>query len=197
MRIILASKSPRRVEILKQIGTEFEIMPADTDESVTPGTSPEDAVCEISRRKALCIRDLIGSSENVFIISADTVVTYDGKIIGKPENDKHAYDILKNLSGKSHRVLTGFTLCMGNIIHTDYESTDVFFRHLTDEEIEEYVKSGEPADKAGAYGIQDKGSVFVTGISGDYYNVMGFPICKITSLAKELFGVKLENFKNK
>ena len=193
MKIILASKSPRRVEILRNIGAEFEIIPANADESVASGTSVEDAVMEISKRKALCVLE---NHKDAFIISADTVVTTDGQIIGKPKDKDHAYNILKSLSGTSHSVLTGFTLCTNNKVYRSYVSTEVDFKELTDDEIYDYIASGEPMDKAGAYGIQEKGSVFVTGIRGDYFNVMGLPICKITEVAKKEFGINLANFKN-
>ena len=192
MKLILASKSPRRVEILHNIGAEFEIIPANADESVKEGTLPSDAVMEISKRKALCVLE---NHKDAFIISADTVVVSDGEIIGKPKDKDHAYRILKNLSGSSHSVLTGFTLCTKDKLYCSYVSTDVDFRTLSDEEINSYIESGEPMDKAGAYGIQEKGSVFVTGIRGDYFNVMGLPICEITEVAKKEFGIYLANFK--
>lgn len=191
MNIILASKSPRRVEILKNIGAEFEIIPANADESVEDGIKPSDAVMEISKRKALCILEKHNDS---FIISADTVVAIDGDIIGKPQDDDHASSILKRLSGRCHEVLTGFTLCTKEKTYCGYVSTEVSFRELADEEIYRYIKSGEPSDKAGAYGIQEKGSVFVTGIKGDYFNVMGLPICEINRIAKDEFGISLTNF---
>ena len=191
MKLILASKSPRRVEILHNIGAEFEIIPANTDESVEDGTPVSDAVMEISKRKALCVLE---NHKDAFIISADTVVTTDGEIIGKPKDKNHAFRILKSLSGKSHTVLTGFTLCTKDKVYCSYVSTEVDFKELTDDEIYRYIESGEPMDKAGAYGIQEKGSVFVTGIRGDYFNVMGLPVCKITELAKKEFGINLTNF---
>ena len=194
MKIILASKSPRRVEILKTIGTEFEIIPANTDESVEEGTKPSDAVMEISKRKALCILE---KHTDAFVISADTVVVSDGEIIGKPKDKDHAFKILKGLSGRSHSVLTGFTLCTKDKLYCSYVSTDVDFKELTDKEILDYIESGEPMDKAGAYGIQEKGSVFVAGIRGDYFNVMGFPICEVNKAAENEFGIHLANFKNK
>ncbi|MBQ8758527.1 MAG: septum formation protein Maf, partial [Clostridia bacterium] len=162
-----------------------------TDESVKEGTSASDAVMEISKRKALCILE---SHTDAFIIAADTVVTIDGEIIGKPADTDHAYRILKNLSGRSHAVLTGFTLCTKDKVYCGYVSTDVDFRTLSDDEIFAYIASGEPMDKAGAYGIQEKGSVFVTGIKGDYFNVMGLPVCEITEVAKKQFGINLAKF---
>jgi septum formation protein len=191
MKIILASKSPRRVEILHNIGAEFEIIPANTDESVEDGMSVSDAVMEISKRKALCVLE---KHNDAFIISADTVVTFDCKIIGKPKDEDHAFRILKSLSGRSHAVLTGFTLCTKDKVYCSYISTEVDFRELSDDEVYRYIKSGEPMDKAGAYGIQEKGSVFVTGIRGDYFNVMGLPICEITQIADKQFNIQLTKF---
>lgn len=196
MKIILASKSPRRVEILRQIGAEFEIMPANTDETVTKGTRPVVAATEIAKRKALFIKEKLvtDGKDDFFIISADTVVVLGNKIIGKPENDEHAYKILKMLSGKTHRVLTGFTLCTKDKVYSSCEGTKVKFKELSDDEIYRYIKSKEPNDKAGAYGIQEKGSLFVSGIKGDYFNVMGLPIYRISKIAKEKFGIELVNF---
>ena len=191
MKLILASKSPRRVEILKNIGAEFEIIPANADESVEDGMKPSDAVMEISKRKALCILE---KYTDAFIISADTVVVSEGEIIGKPKDKDHAFKILKGLSGKKHSVLTGFTLCTKDKLYCSYVSTDVDFRELTDKEILDYIESGEPMDKAGAYGIQEKGSVFVTGICGDYFNVMGLPVCEINKVAKKEFNIELTKF---
>lgn len=197
MKLILASKSPRRVEILAGIGAQFEVIPANTDESVSDDMSPEQAVCEISSRKAhYVLKQLLSDSkdEEVFIISADTVVVSDGKIIGKPKDDTHAYEILSSLSGRSHYVITGFTLCTKEKMYTDYNSTLVEFRELSDDEIRRYIKSGEPSDKAGAYGIQEKGAVFVKSIHGDYFNVVGLPICAVSQVAKKEFNITLENF---
>ena len=191
MKLILASKSPRRVEILGNIGAEFEVIPANVDESVEDGTKPDDAVMEISKRKALCILE---KHADAFIISADTVVVIDNEIIGKPKDEQHAFDILKRLSGRSHFVYTGFTLCNKDKVYCGYVSTEVQFKELTDDEIYRYIKSREPMDKAGAYGIQEKGSVFVTGIKGDYFNVMGLPICEINRITKEKFGIALSQF---
>ena len=193
MRIILASKSPRRSEILTNIGARYEVMPSDADESIAEGTSPVDAVCEISRRKARQISKKL-SSEDVFVISADTVVVYGGRIIGKPSDEEAARRTLGLLSGTVHEVYTGFTLCRGEKSYTSHVSTKVYFRELSDEDIRAYVASGEPMDKAGAYGIQEKGSVFVEKIDGDYFNVMGLPVCALCEAAKREFGIALENF---
>lgn len=229
MRIILASQSPRRAEILRSAGVSFEIMPAGIDETVSSALSPSEAVCEISRRKAEYIADLI-SDGGAFIISADTVVctgaataddarspdgircsdsayTTDGTcspdgtyspsreiLLGKPHDKSDACRMLSMLSGKSHFVYTGYSLCLGKKMYTGYQKTEVEFRNLTDDEIRRYVESGEPMDKAGAYGIQEKGALFVKRIHGDYFNVMGLPICDVCLNAERVFGVRLASF---
>lgn len=229
MRIILASQSPRRAEILRSAGVSFEIMPAGIDETVSPALSPSEAVCEISRRKAEYIADLI-SDGGAFIISADTVVctgaataddarspdgircsdsayttggtcspdgTYSPSreiLLGKPHDKSDACRLLSMLSGKSHFVYTGYSLCLGKKMYTGYQKTEVEFRNLTDDEIRRYVESGEPMDKAGAYGIQEKGALFVKRIHGDYFNVMGLPICDVCLNAERVFGVRLASF---
>lgn len=189
MKIILASKSPRRKEILETMGVSFEIDVADVDESVDVCLSPVEAVCEISKRKAQKVAERHGGDE--IVISADTVVVIDGKIIGKPKDKEDAFCILKNLSGRTHEVYTGFTVCGNGKTKTDFEVTKVHFKELLDEDIRRYVATGESMDKAGAYGIQQKGNLFVDYIHGDYYNVVGFPISKICVTIQELFGINL------
>ena len=229
MRIILASQSPRRAEILRSAGVSFEIMPAGIDETVSPALSPSEAVCEISRRKAEYIADRFPDGDT-FIISADTVVCTDAAtaddacspdgircsdrayttggtcspdgtyspsreiLLGKPHDKSDACRMLSMLSGKSHFVYTGYSLCLGKKMYTGYQKTEVEFRKLTDDEIRRYVESGEPMDKAGAYGIQEKGALFVKGIHGDYFNVMGLPVCDVCLNAERVFGVRLASF---
>lgn len=205
MRIILASQSPRRAEILRSAGVSFEIMPAGIDETVSPALSPSEAVCEISRRKAEYIADRF-SDGDTFIISADTVVCIGAALaddacspsreilLGKPHDKSDACRMLSMLSGKSHFVYTGYSLCLGKKMYTGCQKTEVEFRKLTDDEIRRYVESGEPMDKAGAYGIQEKGALFVKGIHGDYFNVMGLPICDVCLNAERVFGVRLASF---
>ena len=189
MNVILASKSPRRKEILETMGVQFEIDVADVDESVDVCLSPVEAVCEISKRKAQKVAERHGEDE--IVISADTVVVIDGKIIGKPKDKEDAFCILKNLSGRTHEVYTGFTVCANGKTKTDFEVTKVHFKELCDDDIRRYIATGEPMDKAGAYGIQQKGNLFVDYIHGDYYNVVGFPISKICVTIRELFGINL------
>lgn len=189
MKIILASKSPRRREILETMGVEFETDVADVDESVSDELSPVEAVCEISKRKAKKVAERHADDE--IVISADTVVVIDGRIIGKPRDKQDAFDIIKSLSGRTHEVYTGFTVCGKGMSKTDFEVTKVHFKDLCDDDIRRYVATGEPMDKAGAYGIQQKGNLFVEYIHGDYYNVVGFPISKICVTIKELFGINI------
>lgn len=190
MKIILASKSPRRKEILEKMGVDFVIEVADADESVGSELSPVEAVCEISKRKADAVFQR-HECEDCIIISADTVVVIDGKIIGKPKDENDAFNIIKSLSGKTHEVYTGFTVCGNGKSKTDFEVTKVRFKDLVDDDIRRYVATGEPMDKAGAYGIQQKGNLFVEYIHGDYYNVVGFPISKICVTILELFGINI------
>lgn len=180
--IILASQSPRRQELLKLITNDFEIKVSNVDETLPSGISPKDAVLYLSKIKAEPFKN--GSD---IIIGADTVVALDGKILGKPKNDENAREMLKFLSGKAHSVFTGVTLIKGDITRSFAVETKVKFFDLTDEEIDEYIKTGEPADKAGAYGIQGYGSLLVEKIDGDYFNVVGLPVSK---LARELLAIK-------
>lgn len=189
MDIILASQSPRRREILENLGVAFICEPSDVDETVDEGMTPDRAVTEISRRKAVyCLEH---HENDVFVISADTVVVIDGKIIGKPKDETDAFEILKNLSGRTHEVYTGYTICTKQKIFSDVCCTKVTFKTLSDEEISRYISTKEPLDKAGAYGIQGKGAVFVSEINGDYLNVVGLPASKIFENAKKHFNMYL------
>ena len=190
--LILASKSPRRKEILQNAGLDFEVIVSHTDESVPCGTLAFDAVMQISQRKAQAVKGVLGDkAKNKIILSADTVVVIDNEIIGKPKDEKDAFSILSRLSGKRHVVYTGFTIIKDDFIYSDFESTNVYFRQLSDTEIMSYIKSGEPMDKAGAYGIQHKGALLVNKIHGDYFNVVGLPINKIAVTFYEKLGINL------
>lgn len=206
MNIILASKSPRRSELLSQIGLKFSVMVSDADENINE-VDPAAMVEKLSYIKAKAVYDSvedIGVSENGFennreaikensediaIIGADTVVTIDGKILGKPKDDVDAYNMLKMLSGESHKVMTGVSLLKkagGKLKSvTFHEETIVNFEEMTDAEINEYILTKEPADKAGGYGIQGIGAKFITSISGDYNNVVGLPLAAIYKRLKE------------
>jgi septum formation protein len=182
-QLILASGSPRRKEILEQVGISFEVMKSDVEEVITK-TDPAEIVMELSRQKA---EDVFGKLDDpAIVLGADTVVAYDGKILGKPEDEEDAKAMLRMLSGKKHSVFTGVTLVSKKGIESFYEETLVEFYPMNEEEIEAYVLSGEPMDKAGAYGIQGKAAAFIKGIQGDYYNVVGLPIAKVVKKLQKM-----------
>lgn len=182
--LILASQSPRRSEILKKAGYDFKIIPADTNEEIKLGTEPEDAVKELSRRKAEYIKKI--SEKGDIIIAADTVVYIDGEILGKPSDHGDAYRMLKKLSGRVNYVYTGYCIIKNDDKFNGFEKTDVEFIDLSDDEINRYIDSGEPMDKAGAYGMQDGACIFVKKITGDPFNVLGLPVCIVNSILKKL-----------
>ena len=171
MEIILASGSPRRKEILSNLGVAFKVVIPDVDEAVEPSLAPGEAVRVISKRKALAVSR---KAEGV-IIAADTVVFFNGKILGKPRDEKDAYAMLSALSGSRHQVFTGVTIINNGREESFVSETAVEFYALTDKEILDYIASGEPMDKAGAYGIQGLGALFVKRIEGDYLNTVGLP----------------------
>ncbi len=175
MLLVLASKSPRRSEILKNAGIPFTVRVQDADETLPDGISPENAVMHLAKIKA----NAVERHENEIILGADTVVVLDGKILGKPRSHIEAYDMLSALSGRIHSVYTGIYARTDNGDISFYEKTDVEFQTLSDSEIEEYIGTGEPFDKAGAYGIQGYASKFVKKVNGDYFNVVGLPVSAI------------------
>lgn len=177
--IILASKSPRRKELLSFITTDFAVKSADVDETLPQGITPDKAVEYLSKIKAEPFKN-----ENDIVIGADTVVALDGKILGKPRDDADAFATLKMLSGREHSVFTGVSVIKGENIETFSVQTKVKMFELTDEEIEEYIATDEPFDKAGSYGIQGKGSLLVEKIDGDYFNVVGLPISRLNRVLK-------------
>lgn len=177
MKIILASASPRRRELLTQCGLSFEAAPQPVDETLPKGIAPEDAVAYLSRIKARACADM--QSTGALILGADTIVAKDGVIFGKPANKEEACRMLRALSGGAHQVYTGVTLLCGESTHTFVSKTSVFFYPLSAAEINAYVESGEPMDKAGAYGIQGKGGLLVEKMEGDYYTVVGLPIARL------------------
>ncbi|MBS5036896.1 MAG: septum formation inhibitor Maf [Fusobacterium sp.] len=174
--MILASASPRRKEILENFGFSFKTIVKNIDET-SDKTRAEEKILEIAEKKARAAA-IDFPDENV--IGADTVVVVDGKILGKPKDEKEAFSMLKSLSGRSHEVITAFSFINinKNISYSDYEITKVYFKNLTDDEINWYINTKEPMDKAGAYGIQGKGAFFVEKIEGDFFSVMGFPLGK-------------------
>ncbi len=189
-KVILASASPRRQELIKTIFDSVEILPADCDETLPDGIGAREAVEYLSKIKNKASAKLTGK-ENL-IISADTVVAVDDEILGKPVDKEDARRMISLLSGKAHQVYTGVTLSLDGKTKTFSEKTDVEFFDLTEGEIEEYINSKEPYDKAGAYGIQGKAGLLVKRINGDYYNVVGFPIARLKREIQEfLFSEEL------
>lgn len=175
-KIILASASPRRRELMAFITDEFEVITAEVDETIEEGTLPQDAVMQLSLKKAQAVSE---KYKGRLVIGADTVVVCDDTILGKPDNRNHASEMLRMLSGRTHFVLTGVTITDGEKTDTFFVSSEVKFLELTDDEILIYVSGGEPDDKAGAYAIQGKGSLFVEKINGDYFNIVGFPVSEV------------------
>ncbi len=175
MKLVLASKSPRRSEILKNAGIDFVVRTADADETIPDGTKPEDAVVFLAARKAMAVT----REKDEMVLGADTVVVLDGKILGKPKDKDDAFNMIKSLSGKVHSVFTGVCAIGDGFSMTFAEETKVEFYPLTDEEINNYINTDEPYDKAGAYGIQGLASKFIRGIEGDYFNVVGLPVSSI------------------
>ena len=179
--IILASKSPRRRELLGLCGVEFDVKTTEADETLPENISPEEAVCMLSRIKAEALSD----KENI-IIGADTVVAVDNEILGKPKDREDAILMLSKLSGRAHSVYTGVTLMKGDEVITFCEETKVEFYELSRKEIEDYVATGECDDKAGSYGIQGLGGLLCRGIEGDYNNVVGLPVARLFRELKKL-----------
>lgn len=193
MRVVLASASPRRRELLQQIGIEFEVIVSRAEEQVT-ASDPHEVVEELSDRKARAVLQTLSSEEEVLVIGADTVVSIDGVILGKPESDERAAEMLRCLSGRKHQVYTGVTLAYRaageeEIIKrkTFSEKTEVEFYEMLPEEIEEYVLTGDCRDKAGSYGIQGFCARYIAGIHGDYNNVVGLPVARMYQEGKEWF----------
>lgn len=187
MAIILASRSPRRQELLRRVGlSDYTLAVSEAKEVADLSQPPARIVQELARRKAAAADPAPGD----IVIAADTVVVLDGEILGKPKDRADAVRMLTRLSGRGHEVFTGLALLKNGAFVCGAERTEVFFRPLTPAEIESYAATGEPDDKAGAYGVQDRGALFVRKIVGDYYNVMGLPLCLLSGLLKSL-GVNL------
>lgn len=176
-KIILASQSPRRRELMEQAGYSFEIIPSHKDEIITK-TLPCEVVEELALQKALDVYNACGKNE-ILVIGADTVVAVEDKILGKPESKQAALDMLKLLQGRTHEVYTGVAFVSDMVRHSFYECTRVTFYPMSDDEIQSYVDTGDPMDKAGAYGIQGSCAIYIKEISGDYNNVVGLPIGRL------------------
>ena len=189
-RIILASASPRRKDILGSMGAQFEILVADADES-SDITDPELLTRELARRKANAALEILrsrGEADGAIIIAADTVVACEGKILGKPRDREDAINMIKLLSGNTHVVASGIAVCVNSVIKTDCSITKVRVDDIPDSEIIKYVDSGEPYDKAGGYGIQGSFSRWVSGIDGCYFGVVGLPANKLSKLFFDCVG---------
>ncbi|MGD0351890.1 MAG: Maf family protein [Dehalococcoidia bacterium] len=188
-KIILASGSPRRKELLEKIGLKFEVESSNYEEDIYPGLQPHDVAQKISLKKA----EIVASKhKNVVIIAADTFIVFDGQILGKPSTANESREMLQKLNGKSHSVITGFSVIdtAKNKTLSRSVETIVFLKKLTQSEIDTYVKSKEPLDKAGGYAIQGLGAVIVDRIEGDYLNVVGLPLSALTEALKE-FGIHI------
>ena len=189
-KIILASASPRRKEILENVGIIPEIIVSDADETGVLWDCPEEAVQQLAKIKGKAVFEKVKCEEKL-IVSADTVVVMDKTVLGKPKSREDAYKMIKNLSGKVHKVITGICVINSQKICTDCEVTEVYFKNLSDEEIISYLDTGEYTDKAGGYGIQSKGAFLVEKICGDYFNVVGLPVSLLYDLVKKEFGINL------
>lgn len=186
MELILASNSPRRRELLTLAGIEYTVIPSECDEILPEKITPAQAVEELSRQKA---EDVFSRHPDKMIIAADTVVALGDTILGKPKNDEDAFNMLSSLSGKIHTVYTGVCIKTNDKSDIFHCATDVEFYNLTEEQIKSYIATKEPCDKAGAYGIQGKGSLLVKGINGDYFNVVGLPLAEtVRHINQNLWG---------
>ena len=180
--LILGSQSPRRKELLGLFHIPFEIKIADIDEAMDPALSPAEEVARVSRAKA----EAIPRNGEDIIIAADTIVVLENEVLGKPKDEADAVRMLTALSGRDHQVMTGVTVLKGEKALTHTEITDIHFRPLSQREIREYVATGEPMDKAGSYGIQGGAALFAEKMHGDYYNVMGLPVCRLWQMLQEI-----------
>lgn len=189
-KLILASSSPRRKELLEQVGFQFEVIPNKVDENMKNGENPVDHVLRLAEEKAL---DVANGLKNSWVIGADTIVLVDGEILGKPDGKQDAYRMLMKLSGKDHKVITGFCILDTDTKKTisEYVETIVTVKELTEEEIESYIETKEPFDKAGSYAIQGIGSFMVREIKGSYTNVVGLPVCEVVECLRRVGEVRL------
>ena len=182
MNLELASASPRRKELLGLFRVPFEIRVADIDETMDAAKPPFEEVARVSRMKAAATP----RGKDDVVVAADTIVVCQGRVLGKPHSEAEAEAMLRLLSGRDHQVMTGVTVAADGVIESFTEVTDIHFRELSEKEIKAYVASGEPMDKAGAYGIQGGAALFCTRMVGDYYNVMGLPVCRLGQVLREM-----------
>jgi nucleoside triphosphate pyrophosphatase len=186
VKVVLASASPRRRELLTLIGIPHEVRPANIDESYRAGETPLEHVERLAREKAAAI-----DAPDAVTIGSDTIVVVDGDVLGKPRDRRHAHIMLERLSGRSHVVMTAVAVRWHGELRSTAEQVGVTFRALEDDEIERYIDTGEPMDKAGAYGIQGYGATIVERVDGDYFSVMGLPLNRLAGLLREL-GLRYE-----
>ena len=186
--LILASQSPRRQELLGLLGVDFTIKTADVDEHMDPAQTPQHEVRLVAARKAAKIAETADPGD--VIISADTIVVIGGEILGKPKDTADAHRMLRLLAGQTHEVMTGLCVRRGKRVESDVVITRVTFRPLSDDEIDAYIATGDPMDKAGSYGVQGRAATFVSGLDGDFFSVMGLPVCRLTELLRG-FDVKI------
>ena len=182
MQLILASQSPRRKELLGLFHIPFAVRVADIDEAMDAGKRPFDEVARVSHLKALAV----AAEPEDIVIAADTIVVLKNDVLGKPKDEADAFRMLSALSGQDHQVMTGVTVRRGDKILTATEVTDIHFRPLSEKEIRAYIATGEPMDKAGSYGIQGGAALFAEKMVGDYYNVMGLPVCRLWQMLREI-----------
>ncbi|MCI5755315.1 MAG: Maf family protein [Firmicutes bacterium] len=193
-KIILASKSPRRLELLRMLGLNVETASPDIDESAVEADSPSHLAEKLAKTKAEKVyRDL--HPEGCPVVAADTLVEIGGKILGKPRSVAEAGEMLRMLSGKLHYVHTGLAVIYSGTFASAVETATVHFRELSDDEIESYIMSGEPMDKAGAYGIQGRAGAFVDRIEGDFFSIVGLPLCRLVTLLRNTMGLTLSDMK--
>ena len=189
MKVVLASASPRRRELMEMLEIrDLEILPAQGEEHVNLDQQPHEIVKQLAMNKAIEV-SLRCEGDSV-VVAADTIVWHNNEVYGKPENEDHAFQMLKSLSGKTHSVFTGIAVLRGEELDLRSEESRVTFRPLSDEEIRRYIATGEPMDKAGAYGAQGKGAIFVEHLDGDFFNVMGLPLCTLAQMLRKQ-GVEL------
>jgi septum formation protein len=182
MKIILASNSPRRKELLKAHNIEFDVIPSDISEVLNPNLSPVENVMELAKQKA---EDVFNKTHKTAILAADTIVVYGNQILGKPVDEEDAFRMLRLLSGKTHQVITGVAFISTKGLETSYDVSNVTFKEISEEDILEYIKTKEPMDKAGSYAIQGIGSKFVESYDGEFDNIVGLPMKLVLEILKK------------
>ena len=187
-KLILASKSARRRELLEMLGADFDIITREVDESYEGEIAPNELVKMLSKRK---LDAVVNEAEGAIVISSDTIVYCNGEVFGKPRDMDDARRMLRAMSGHYHEVYSGIAVGDGKKTVVDAVSTKVYFRHITDSEIERYISESAVLDKAGAYGIQERASLFVEKIEGDYFNIVGLPVCRLGEILRDEFGYNL------